>query len=212
MKNKKAIIWDWNGTLLDDIELCINSMNILLSERKLKVLDKKSYREIFTFPVKEYYKKAGFDFENEPFEVPAMQFIDLYYNNLDTANLFSEVKAALQHFVEKGYNQSILSAMEHEQLLLSLKGKGIIHFFENITGIENHYAHSKVEIGRDLLKKIPFSNPEIVMVGDTLHDLEVADKLGIDCILIANGHQSKERLLGNNTIVINNLKEIYSVL
>lgn len=212
MKNKKAIIWDWNGTLLDDAELCIKSMNSLLNKRKLKVLDKNSYREIFTFPVKEYYEKAGFDFASEPFEVPAMQFIDLYYRDFETAILFPEVKKVLQFFNKKGYNQSILSAMEHEKLMSSLKEKGIIHYFENITGINDHYAHSKVEIGKDLIRKISFSKPEIVMVGDTLHDLEVAHELGIDCVLIANGHQSKERLLGNNVIVINNLEDIYSVL
>ena len=212
MKNKKAIIWDWNGTLLDDIELCINSMNSLLSDRKLRLLDKISYREIFTFPVKEYYEKAGFNFSLEPYEVPAMQFIALYYSHLDVVNLFPEVKKVLQFFHRKGYNQSILSAMEHEKLMSSLKEKGIIHFFENITGIDDHYAHSKVEIGKDLIRKIPFSKPEIVMVGDTLHDLEVANELGVDCVLIANGHQSKERLLGNNAIVINNLEDIFSVL
>jgi phosphoglycolate phosphatase len=210
--NKKAIIWDWNGTLLDDIELCINSMNSMLGDRKLKVLDKNSYREIFTFPVKEYYEKAGFDFEAEPFEVPAMQFIDLYYRDFETANLFPEVRNVLHFFNKKGYNQSILSAMEHEKLLLSLEDKSIIHFFKNISGIDNHFAYSKVEIGKSLLKKIPFSKSEIVLIGDTLHDQEVADELGIDCVLIANGHQSKERLLGNNAIVINNLEEIFLVL
>ena len=68
MKNKKAIIWDWNGTLLDDVELCINSMNLLLKERNLQALTIDRYREIFTFPVKEYYQKAGFNFKTENFE------------------------------------------------------------------------------------------------------------------------------------------------
>jgi phosphoglycolate phosphatase len=212
MKNKRAIIWDWNGTLLDDIDLCIASMNSLLGERKLELLNKNSYREIFTFPVKEYYEKAGFDFGKEPFKVPAMQFIDLYYSNLDKAILFPEVKKVLHYFSEKGFHQSILSAMEHEKLMLSLNEKGIIHFFENITGIDDHYAHSKVAIGKELLKKIPFSNDEIVLIGDTLHDLEVAGELGLDCVLIANGHQSRERLAGNNALVINSLEEIFSVL
>jgi phosphoglycolate phosphatase len=212
LQKKKAIIWDWNGTLLDDIELCINSMNSLLSARNLKVLDKNIYREIFTFPVKEYYEKAGFDFSFEPFEVPALQFIDLYYNNLKNANLFPEVKNVLQYFEQKAINQSILSAMEHEKLLLSLQEKGIFDFFENITGIDDHYARSKVEIGLKIIEKIPFSKEEIVLIGDTLHDYEVAESLCVDCILIANGHQSRERLVGLNAIVINNLKEIMGLI
>jgi phosphoglycolate phosphatase len=211
MKNKKAIIWDWNGTLLNDTELCIACMNTLLKDRNLKVLDKNSYREIFTFPVKEYYRKAGFNFEEEPFEKPAMQFIDLYYGNLGTANLFPEVKRILQHFIEMGIHQSILSAMEHEKLLLSLKEKGIYSFFENITGIDDHYAHSKVEIGKELLTKIPFLKKEIVLIGDTLHDSEVAEELGIDCVLIANGHQSKRRLEKRKVMIVNNLEEVVNL-
>jgi phosphoglycolate phosphatase len=211
MKNKKAIIWDWNGTLLNDIELCIECMNSILNERKLKLLDKISYRDIFTFPVKEYYEKAGFNFEDEPFEIPAMQFIDLYYGNLGTANLFPEVKRILQYFTNMGIHQSVLSAMEHKKLLLSLKEKDIYRFFENITGIEDHYAHSKVEIGKELLKKIPFLKEEIVLIGDTLHDLEVSKELEIDCVLVSNGHQSKERLVANNAIVINTLSKILTL-
>jgi phosphoglycolate phosphatase len=187
-------------------------MNSLLKDRKLKTLNKTCYREIFTFPVKEYYEKAGFDFTKEPFEIPAMQFIDLYYSNLHNATLFPEVGRVLKHFVEIGYHQSVLSAMEHEKLLLSLKEKGITKFFHNITGIHDHYAHSKVDIGIDLLNKIPFSKDEIILVGDTLHDREVAAELGVECILIANGHQSMERLNGNMSIVINNLGEIFALL
>lgn len=212
MKKKKAIIWDWNGTLLDDIELCIQTMNSLLEERQLEILDKKGYRKIFTFPVRKYYEKAGFDFTKEPFEQPAMQFINLYYRNVDTANIFPEAKEVLQYFKGKGYHQSILSAMEEKNLLLSLEEKGLIHFFEKIAGITDHYAHSKVEIGKELFKRLPFHKDEVLLIGDTLHDLEVAEELKIDCILIANGHQSKERLLNNKAIVVNSLRDIISLI
>ena len=212
MRNKKAIIWDWNGTLLNDIELCINSMNSLLKERNLQSLDIDRYRDIFTFPVKEYYLKAGFDFQNEAFELPAMQFIDLYYNNLKSANLFPDVKSVLEFYNRKRINQSVLSAMEHEKLMFSLREKGIIEYFDNITGIDDHYAHSKVEIGRQLLLQIPVKKNEIIMVGDTLHDLEVAEELGVDCILIANGHQSADRLKSKSKWVISQLGELLSIV
>ncbi|MCK4288095.1 MAG: HAD hydrolase-like protein, partial [Bacteroidales bacterium] len=61
----KTIIWDWNGTLLNDIDICINSINILLEHRNIENLTKEIYKEIFTFPVKDYYSKAGFDFTKE---------------------------------------------------------------------------------------------------------------------------------------------------
>ena len=63
----KTIIWDWNGTLLDDLDLSLESVNILLEERNLPALSVEKYKDIFCFPIVDYYVKAGFDFEKEAF-------------------------------------------------------------------------------------------------------------------------------------------------
>ena len=62
------IIWDWNGTIMDDLEFCVGLINdILLSENKPK-LSNEEYQSIFTFPVIEYYKLAGLDTSEENFK------------------------------------------------------------------------------------------------------------------------------------------------
>lgn len=207
-KIKKTIIWDWNGTLLNDLEICIQCMNLLLKRRNLPILTIEKYRRIFTFPVKSYYRSAGFDFNKEPFETPAMEFIDLYHQTLSKAKLFSDVVNVLEYIAKKGISQSVLSAMEHESLVQSLKDNQILPFFEEVTGINNHYAHSKLEIGQKLIKKINLSKNQILVIGDSLHDLEVSDKLGIDCLLVSRGHQSKERLLAKTPEVVDDLKDV----
>ena len=63
------IIWDWNGTLLNDVELCASIMNNLLRNESLSEISLEKYREIFTFPVEEYYKLAGHNFERNSFEI-----------------------------------------------------------------------------------------------------------------------------------------------
>ena len=212
MTNKKAIIWDWNGTLLNDIDICISCINELLEKRRIKKIDKEEYVEIFTFPVKEYYKKAGFDFSKEEFEVPAMEFIKLYHESLKYACLHEGSTKILKSFRDLGFKQYVLSAMEHDSLIKSLKGNGIYEYFIHINGIDNHYAHSKLEIGKDLLKSIPYKKEEIILIGDTLHDKEVADGLGIDHVLVAKGHQSKRRLLQQTKFVFNDLSEVSAIL
>lgn len=209
---KKAIIWDWNGTLLDDTDICVRCMNLVLEKRGLELLNRKRYREIFTFPVKDYYLKAGIDFKKEAFEIPATEFINLYYKNLYAANLFPCAEDVLANFKNKGYFQAVLSAMEHDSLEESLKNKGILSYFEIITGINDHYAHSKLEIGKELVDSIPFKKNEMLMIGDTLHDFEVANELGIECVLVANGHQSHERLLKKTSSVFNQLIDIIKEL
>ncbi len=211
-QNKQAIIWDWNGTLLDDVDECIRCMNRMLKQRNLPLLTKNVYRRIFTFPVKDYYRAAGFDFEKEDFEIPAMEFIRYYHQLLKDSRLFPNVVKVLGYFNDKGITQSILSAMEHDSLVASLKDKKIYRYFDFVLGINDHYAHSKTETGRELIGKMNFGKNEMVMIGDSLHDLEVADKLGIDCLLIANGHQSKERLTARTKNVIDAIGGVIEVI
>jgi len=208
MTRKKAIFWDWNGTLLNDTDICVSCMNQLLEKRQLSLLDKNRYREIFTFPVKDYYEKAGFDFKKESFEIPAMEFIRLYHEDLKEAELFPCVQEVLQTFKDQGFYQVILSAMEHDSLVISLKDKGVYGFFDRVTGIDDHYAHSKLEMGKKLINTLNFNPEEILFIGDSLHDLEVAGALGVECILVANGHQAKERLLAETPEVVDKLSDV----
>lgn len=204
----KSIIWDWNGTLLNDIELCIKSINILLKNRNIPVINTVTYREIFSFPVKDYYKAVGFDFEKEDFSIPAHQFIDLYNEGFGICSLQKSAIEVLTWFKEKGIRQFVLSAMEHQMLEKTLKMKGISHFFEDIAGLHDHYAVSKIELGRQLMADNNIDTDKVWLIGDTIHDYEVATELGIKCILIADGHQSLERLMQTGGIVIDDLTQL----
>ncbi|GAI63219.1 unnamed protein product [marine sediment metagenome] len=79
----KHIIWDWNGTLINDVWLVVEIMNKMLKKRNLSKIDSKKYREIFDFPVTKYYSKLGFDFSNESFEKLTVEFISEYYQRFN---------------------------------------------------------------------------------------------------------------------------------
>src|SRR5210317_111035 len=102
MKISKTIFWDWNGTMLDDIHICIEAMNLMLRERELQLLDEEVYRNVFTFPVRDYYSKIGFDFDIEPFEKPALEFIENYDDMVKEASIFSDTIMALDAFRSRG--------------------------------------------------------------------------------------------------------------
>lgn len=203
--NKDIILWDWNGTLLNDADICLKGMNLLLELRNIPQLDMTRYREIFTFPVRDYYQAAGFDFSLEPFETPAEEYIVHYKGLLPLAGLFEDVKETLGAFREKGYRQFIISAMEQKALLKSVKDLEVDEFFEAICGLEDNLAHSKVHLGHRLFERKGLDPHKSIMVGDTLHDAEVASELGIDMVFIARGHQSPERLRRNGNQVFHDL-------
>jgi phosphoglycolate phosphatase len=211
-QNIEAVIWDWNGTLLNDVDICIKCINTLLKKRGIPIINREKYIEIFTFPVKDYYEKAGFDFSKEDFEIPAMEFIDLYLKELPNSKLFAAAVEVLNSFKKQGINQYVLSAMEHKSLVKSLNDYGIYDYFIDINGMDNIYAHSKLDIGKNMLTNIEIEKENLILIGDTLHDKDVAHGLGINHLIIANGHQSKNRLFSQTNKVINNLEELFSMI
>jgi len=204
----KSIIWDWNGTLLNDLDFCISVINVLLKKRNLPLLNRNSYKEVFSFPVKDYYQAVGFDFTKEDFSVPAKEFIDLYDSRVKNCSLHHSAIEILTYFKEKGIRQFVLSAMKQNMLEQTLKHNRIFDFFEGVAGLNDHYAVSKIERGEQLISDFNIEKTNTWIVGDTIHDYEVAEQLGIKCLLIADGHQSEERLKSTGSPVISSLKKL----
>jgi phosphoglycolate phosphatase len=207
----KTIIWDWNGTLLNDLHICVESINAMLLARKLPALTPEAYREVFTFPVIEYYKVVGFNFEREPWEDTAMEFMSLYFSKLPSCVLAPGAREALDYFSSRGYSQAIISAMQHDALIESVTKLGIASYFDYIGGINDHYADGKIENAVRFFESRGVNSGNILMIGDTIHDAEVASQLKCRCILAAAGHQSYGRLAATGLQVIRSLKEIPSL-
>jgi phosphoglycolate phosphatase len=205
---QKTIIWDWNGTLLDDVDICMDAINSMLEERGLNKLSRDAYRSVFTFPVINYYRESGFDFEKEEWEVVAMQFMDRYFEKLPHCTLFPDAVKILEFFKTNGYRQVILSAMEQNALTSSVTGMGIANYFQQVIGIDNHYAAGKSGNGRAMMIEHGLGKESTWFIGDTLHDAAIAKELGCQCILIANGHQDKQRLAGAGVTLLHSLSEL----
>jgi phosphoglycolate phosphatase len=203
-----GVIWDWNGTLLNDAELAVETINSMLVRRNLPQLSVDRYKQVFTFPVKEYYRKIGFDFEAEPFEIPALEFIERYNEQVKGCCLHQDSATVLNYFQSLGIRQFILSAMQQDTLDECLNHYQIDHFFDHVSGLDNHYAASKIENGHRLIAELNLDARELVLIGDTIHDYEVAAELGCQCILIANGHQSREILEATDAWVIDHLNQL----
>lgn len=190
----KSIIWDWNGTLLNDRDICIASMNLMLEKRQIPQLSTEKYLDVFTFPVQDYYKAIGFDFNKESWDIAAHEFIYLYLDKINDCKLSPGAVDTLTKFKEMKLSQAIVSAMQHDALVKSVEHLGIAGFFDSIGGISDHYAAGKIENALSFLNKSEIDPKHALLIGDTLHDSEVAKEIGCNCVLIAAGHQSAERL------------------
>ena len=212
MARYKCIIWDWNGTLFDDLEVSINVMNKVLRNRSLPLLNNTRYKEIFGFPVNHYYSQLGFDFAKEPFEKISTEFITQYQKQSLSAKLNPSSISVLKYMRNEGVHQIILSASQIENLEEQVRHFGIIDYFDSLLGLSHCHATSKVDIGRTWLEESRFDKKEILLIGDTLHDYETAHAIGCDCLLLSSGHQSKERISCLGVKVIESLMEVKNYL
>ncbi len=202
------IFFDFNGTLIDDLDLCLNLLNEMLLLRNHKPVSKKRYLEIFTFPVIDYYIKSGFVFPEDNFEELANFFIKSYKEKSKDCKLFDDVISTLEALKKSGKHLFILSASEKTMLIKQLKMYGIYDYFDAVLGKDNIYAEGKSEIGIAFMKEHNFSKDKCVFVGDTLHDEETAKEMGIKCYLVSRGHQSKNVLKQGVSSIYSSLKEI----
>jgi phosphoglycolate phosphatase len=194
MNKVTHIFWDWNGTLLDDAWLCLDVMNGMLDKRKMPRMTPSRYREIFDFPIVNYYHRIGFDLEKETFEALGLEFIEGYELRRMEAYLFEDVISSLEEARNAGFHQSILSAYRHETLVSLVEGHGLRDYFRDVSGHAHIYPSGKVPQGREALARLGVDPAETVLIGDTVHDAEVAEELGMQCVLVPGGNQPEEKL------------------
>jgi phosphoglycolate phosphatase len=194
MKSVTHVIWDWNGTLLDDAELCVEVMNGVLARRGLPALTAEFYADRFRFPVRDYYADLGFDFEQESFELVGTEFIEGYAAREASCGLREGARETLEALASRRLTQSVLSASQRARLEAQARRVGVRGHFEALVGLDDHYAHGKLELGQRWMAERGVDPSRTVLVGDTDHDVDVARALGVTCVLVPSGHQSSARL------------------
>ena len=200
------VLWDFNGTVYDDMDACLRSVNEMLATRELPLLTPVTYREVFDFPVKDYYARIGFDFTREPFEVLAPIWVAAYERESQTSGIFPGVKEAMEHIRREGLCQEILSATEETMLGRQLRELGLDRVVDGYFGTGTIHAGGKVELAQAWRAAHPHAR--VVLIGDTTHDAHVASVIGADCILFDGGHMSRRRLMACGVEIISSFGEL----
>lgn len=188
----KYIIWDWNGTLLDDIDAAVNALNRILAERGIGPVNREEYRSRFRFPVRDYYIELGIDVNHE-WDRLCTNF-HRYFEEYTDQHVRPDAETALRMVRNHGVGQSILSALMQDLLLADTAREGVAGYFDEIFGTDNLEGSSKLSRAHELMEKLGLRGAELYLIGDTTHDAEVAAAIGTTPILIASGHQHPSRL------------------
>lgn len=193
---------------MDDVWLCVEVINSILTENALQPVAVADYRQQFQFPVVRYYETLGFDVDKNAFEQVSHRFVNHYDQRRFECELHPNVKPMLAQLTAHGVQQSILSAYTQDKLVAVIEHYGIREHFQYIVGLDNIYAAGKIDQGKAHMRRLDCAPHETLLIGDTLHDYEVAQAIGSDCILISHGHNNHDRLVHCPVPVIENILEI----
>jgi phosphoglycolate phosphatase len=208
MTDYQHILWDFNGTLMDDAWLCLEVMNKMLAQRGFPGILPEQYAEIFDFPVEGYYQRAGWDLEKYPFEQLSDEFMAGYHARKLECGLHSGSREVLSRLQADGIPQSVISAAEQSMVVDLLNHYQIEQFFSSVRGLDNHHAAGKTAIGVQYVQQLGIEPQKILLVGDTVHDFQVAQAMGTDCVLVSSGHHSRQRLEATGARVYDRLDQI----
>ena len=189
------VLWDWTGTLLDDTQAALDTLNTMLARRGAKPIAMEFFRDHFAFPCRPFYDTIGMHVEDDEWDALAKEYHDLYAEQPKELN--RETIAALEAVKRSGTKQSIISALRQDLLDEAMAFYGVASYMECVYGVDNLDGASKLDRALELMNHIApqvGEQPDVVLIGDALHDKEVADALKVRCVLCGQGSHASWRL------------------
>jgi len=208
MTHYQHIIWDWNGTLWNDTWLCTEINNQMLQQRGLPLITVETYQAKLCFPVSDYYCQLGFDYAQDSYDQLAEEFISIYEQRRFECVLQEGARELIEQLHERGIPQAVLSAYQQDTLWQAVDHFELAPFFDDVIGLNDIYAAGKVENGLKYISGFDLARDDILFIGDTIHDFEVAEAMGVHCVLVANGHNSRPRLEACGIPVFDSLSQL----
>lgn len=208
----KHIIWDFNGTLLNDAQLSVDLDNYVFDRIGVPRITLEDYRNNMTMPVRDFYPLVGVNYDAHSYEEIARIWLDEFNRKAIGVGLLPGALEAIQRLHAQGRSQSVLSASYEPSLKKQCDALGLTPYMRDISGLQDESASKKTEIGRRQLHELGLSGADVVLVGDMLADAHLAEALGADCVLVSWGHNDLKRLMSTGLPVAHSFEELEEIL
>jgi phosphoglycolate phosphatase-like HAD superfamily hydrolase len=204
---QRHLVWDWNGTLLDDLPLVIAATNAVFASVGGPPITADHHRRHFRRPIASYYAQVlGRPVDEAEFDHLNKLFHDAYQARLP-CELTLDAVEALGAWVG---TQSLLSMWFHDELVLAVDGHGLTGRFARIDGVRRPLpggaTHKAPHLARHLAA-LRLTGPDVVLIGDTVDDAHAAAAAGAACVLYTGGFTDGEQLRATGAPVADSLVE-----
>jgi phosphoglycolate phosphatase-like HAD superfamily hydrolase len=189
------VVWDWNGTLVDDLPIVVESVNAALAAIGEAPIDEHDYREHFTRPVDQFYVRLlERPIPDEEWFALDRVFHERYLTALDRIPLTGDAIEAIDAVEARGWSQSILSMWWEEDLTACVERRGLAERMTLIQGNRDDAGGEKAAHLLRHLTKLDVDAASVVMIGDSLDDAAAASVVGTACILYDGGSHHRTHL------------------
>lgn len=207
----KHIFWDFNGTIIDDVGNALSCVNDMLERKGMKPINLTEYYDYVDTPIINFYYRI-LPPEEVDFNEISKQYHSDYARHLEETTLANGAENLLKELKGKGAHQYIITSNFIGETLELTKNFGIFQYFDEVLGADNTLAESKIQRAKEFFALKGIERNDAILIGDTLHDLETANALGIDCVLVAYGHQGRKLLEEHNAYTVADLKEVREII
>ncbi|MFO7959922.1 MAG: HAD hydrolase-like protein [Nitriliruptoraceae bacterium] len=206
------IVWDWNGTLFDDLPMVIVGLNVALAAAGLPPIDQATYQRLYTRPVQVFYERLF----GRPIEPDEWQVIDEAYHTgyreaIVDAQLAADATDALARAADAGASQSLLSMYRHDDLLPLVDRFALTGHFIRVDGLRGPGGGVKAPHLEAHLERVAAANggtpAEVLLIGDAKDDAAAAAHVGAACVLYHGGSHPRHELEDTGFPVADSLTE-----
>ncbi|MEU2430566.1 MULTISPECIES: HAD family hydrolase [unclassified Streptomyces] len=212
-KHSAHLVWDWNGTLLDDIHAVIEATNASFAEIGLEPITLERYRDLYCVPVPLFYERLmGRLPTDEEWAVMDEVFHRHYWLRADACGLTAGAAQLLAERQASGSTQSLLSLAPHERLVPIVRSHGIEDRFVRVDGrIGASHAGKTEHMVRHLSALAGVEAERVVVIGDAVDDAVAAAHVGAKAVLYTGGSHSRVSLAAAGVPVVDSLAEAVAV-
>lgn len=200
------LVWDWNGTLLDDLNLVVAATNASLAGLGGPAVTTEEHRRDFRRPISAYYAHVlGRPVTAEEFAVLDRVFHDAYRAGLPTCRLALD---ALEAIALWEGTQSLLSMWFHHELVPTVTSHGLHAYLSRIDGLRDVIGGgTKAPYLRAHMAALEVGGEDCVLIGDSVDDAEAANSVGARVVLYCGGFTDEARLQSTGAPVATTLVE-----
>ena len=177
----RNIIFDWSGTLVDDLPPVLDATNHVLGIYGKEPLDRESFRLNFRLPYREFYEEV---LPGIPLEELEVHFRKAFSTSQSPVTILPHAREKLEWCREHGIRAFVLTSMDSDAFHLQLKDFGLTDFFEaTYSGVLD-----KRERILEILDAHKLDPEESAFIGDMTHDIDTARHGKMTSIAVLTGY------------------------